>query len=322
MDGPLPKVPNELGDYEPVRSEPLWPAILELGRSQHWVVALRQLTRLGLTVDGAQNLVKRARLHRIHRGVYAIGRPGVSREGRWMAAVLACGDGALLSHRSAGALWGVSPAPAAVSYVTLPRRARRREGIVVHESATLVAHDAAAVDGIPCTSLARTLVDFAGMASRRQLARAVDQAERLRIFDGRAVHEVLSRSNGRAGAVALRAALADWEEPPFTRSEAERRLHELINGSGLSQPLVNHHVAGHEIDFWWPEQRFAAEVDGYGFHCTRADIERDKQRDLDLAAQDLHVVRITWKMIEYAPTRLVRDLADSLGAPRRGVRVA
>ena len=135
-------------------------AVLEIGKHQHWVISLAQLVEIGFAPDSARTLFRRGRLHRIHRGVYAVGRPSLTREGRWMAAVLACGDGALLSHKSAAALWGLVRGDGAANHVTLRRRARSREGIGVHITTSLLGRDTAEVAGIPCTSLARTLLDL------------------------------------------------------------------------------------------------------------------------------------------------------------------
>ena len=133
--------------------------------------------------------------------------------------------------------------------------------------------------------------------------------------------QVLSRSKGRAGAVVLRASIGAWEEPPFTRSVAERILVELIDASDLPRPLVNQNVAGHEVDLWWPEYRVAAELDGYEFHSSRHDFERDHEMSLDLGAAGIKLVRISWRQLD-APDVLVARLAASLAPARRGVRVA
>lgn len=187
-----------------------------------------------------------------------------------MAAVLACGPGAVLSHRSALELWGVAKMSRRRPSVTVPGVRRTREKIDVHRSATLTPDDLTAVDAIPCTTLARTLLDFAEIARPKELARAVEDAERIRIFDGHAVERVLSRANGRRGATKLRTALDNWTEPAFTRSEAERMMLALIARAGLPTPNANAFVAGHEVDLHWPQQRLVVEIDSRAWHTSAA----------------------------------------------------
>lgn len=190
----------------------------------------------------------------------------------------------------------------------------------MHVTRTLPERDTAIVDGIPCTGLARTLVDFAGSARSHEVARAVARAERLQAFDLDAVEDVLGRSCGRAGAARLRAALVAWREPPFTRSEAESRLIDLIGGRGLPRPLANQLVAGHELDLWWPDHALAAELDGYAFHSSRREFERDRELGLDLSAAGVALVRVSWRQLA-RPEALLDRLAAALersASPRRG----
>lgn len=265
------------------------------------MVSLRQLRELGLAASTVRGRVAAGRLHRLHRGVFAVGRREVSRRGRWLAAVLACGAGALLSHRSALELRGALPESPRWPDVTVPRTYQRRPGIRLHSSSALVTEDRTAVDGIPCTSVARSLVDFAERARPRELARAVEELERLRLFDGRTVQRAVWRANGRRGVAALTDALAAWSEPAFTRSGAERRVLELIADAGLPRPAVNTWVAGHEVDLHWPEQRVAVEVDSYAFHHTHQAFERDHERDAALDEADIRVLRITWRQLAERP---------------------
>lgn len=228
-----------------------------------------------------------------------------------MAAVLACGEGALLSHSASMALWGAAPARRDPPEVTTPRR-RRHAGIRLHESETLHPADHAVVDNIPCTSVARTLLDYAESARARELRRAVDELESKRLFSGVAVQEVLARANGRRGAARLQAVLDAWREPALTRSEAERRFLELIERAGLPAPLVNTWVAGHEVDFFWPDHALVVEVDGFEHHRTRRAFEADRMRDADLGDAGLRVRRVTWRQLEdeiALAERLARVLA-------------
>ena len=164
----------------------------------------------------------RRRLYRVHRGVYAVGRPDLTQRGRWMAAVLACGPKAVLSHRSAAALHGIRPDNRVRSDVTLPSSSTRsRPTIDAHRSSTLQPRDITTVDGIRCTTVARTLVDLGDVVSRRAVERAVDQAEVLRVFDGGAVAEALARAGPRKGAGILRAVLDKYEQPALTEEGIE-----------------------------------------------------------------------------------------------------
>src|SRR4051812_6839399 len=195
-------------------------ALVDLAERQHGVVALSQLRSLGLSPSAVRSRAGRKRLHRIHRAVYAVGRPGLTKRGRWMAAVLAYGPEAVLSHRDAGALQGLRTDNRSAIDVSVPRpSARPRVGIAVHASATLRSEDVTVHDRIPCTSVARTLVDLGDVVGRREVERAVEQAESLRVFDRIAVDGALARAGPRRGAGVLRELLQEWADPGLTESE-------------------------------------------------------------------------------------------------------
>jgi predicted transcriptional regulator of viral defense system len=221
---------------------PLERAIAELASARHAVVARSQLEGLGL---GARAISHRVQRGMLHRGVYAIGHPLLTREGRWMAAVLTCGGDAVLSHRSAASLWGLRTNARGAIDVTVPTRAgRAREGIDVHRGSTLKADDTGVVDGIPCTSVARTLLDLAEVVGARGLERAVEQAEILRLLDMRPIDDVLARANGRRGAGALRAVLSDIRlGTTLTRSELEERFLAICRSIGTLPDGVNAWIA-------------------------------------------------------------------------------
>jgi very-short-patch-repair endonuclease len=284
--------------------------ITRLAATQHNVVSLTQLNALGL---GKAAVAKRAaggRLHRIHRGVYAVGHGRLTGEGHWMAAVLAYGPSALVSHRSAAVLWGLRPDSRATTDVSLPSRsARSRPGIDVHMTVTLTAADVTRRDGITCTALARTLLDLAEVVDRCGIERAIEQAEVLRVFDLRAVENVLDRSNGRRGAAVLRAVLGDLAEPALTRSDAEERFLALCQATALTRPEVNAELVVDEgpaivVDFLWRSQRLAIETDAYGTHGNRQAFERDRRRDQRLRLAGYDPVRFTRRQILSQPTRV------------------
>jgi very-short-patch-repair endonuclease len=314
-----------------IRSEnrPLDRGIADVADRQHGVVARRQLDRLGLSPSAIQRRLAAGRLHNIHRGVYSVGHRRVSARGRWMAAVLAGGSGALLSHRSAAALWGILPSASARIHITTDRSTVRRRGIILHRSRHVPEEDRAAADSIPVTSVARTLVDLAGGKSARDLARAVDGAERLGVFDLTAVERVMSRRLGAGGIRRLAALLDDYQAPPLTRSELEHLFLELCRNAGLPQPQTNVRIGDMEVDAIWADRRLVVELDGYASHRTRADFERDRERDSVLLLGGYRVLRITRQRLERdasSVTRMVKELLLSRsperprGAPGEGAR--
>jgi hypothetical protein len=234
-----------------------------------------------------------------------------------MAAALACGPGAVLSHRSAAALLGLSPDGRAVVDVTIPRGgARARPAIRIHRSGTLEAKDVASVEGIPCTSVARTLLDLAEDGDRRRLQRAVEQAEVLRVFDGREIDDVLARASGRTGAPLLRAVAAEFDPlTTLTRSELEKRVLDLCKRAGLPQPEVNAWLVldgGHafEVDFLWRDRRLVVEADSRRFHLTPQAFEKDRRRDQLLLIHGWRVARCTWRQV----VSRADELGDTLAA--------
>lgn len=235
---------------------------------------------MGLSSGAIQRRVERGLLHCVHRGVYAVGHPQLSLRGRWLAAVLACGPGAVLSHRSAAALWDLATVPASRIEVSVARRVRGPARVVLHLSRALEA-DSASQAGIPVTTPNRTLVDLAAVVTARRLRRAVERAERLQLLDVAAIERLCT--GGRHGTGMLRSILSQYDQSiVWTRSELERSFLELGASAGLPVPLVNVQVAGWEVDMLWCEERLVVELDGYAYHRTRAAFERDRRRDADL----------------------------------------
>jgi very-short-patch-repair endonuclease len=235
-----------------------------------------------------------------------------------MAAVLAYGPKAVLSHRSAAALWNLRRDNRAKTDISLPSRsARSRPGIDVHRTGTLTPADCTIHDGIPCTTLARTLLDLADVVYPRDLERAIEQAEVLRLFDLRAVDEVLARANGRRGAGVLRAVLAGLEQPALTDTELEERFLMLCRAATLPSPEVNvwldiDDLPAVKADFLWRAERLVIETDGWESHGTRQAFERDRRRDerLKLAGYDL--LRFTRRRIVADPGGVTRTVAQLL----------
>lgn len=285
--------------------------ISELATRQHGVVAWFQLRDAGITRGFVDFRLAERRLHVIHRGVYAVGHRALTPEGRLLAAVLALGPHAVLSHRSAAEHWGLLHGTASVTHVTVPGRGtlNPRSGIVVHRTSEV---DAVTVDAVPVTTVARTLLDLAATAPRRTLDRAIERAEVLRLFDLGALEPLLIER--RPGVRALRAALAVHDDAP-TRSELERRFLELCDEHGLPRPLVNVPIAGHTVDFLWPAQRVIIETDGLQWHSSRGARARDHERDADLALAGYRPQHVNWRQVVHKPAKLAKLVRRLLGTP-------
>ena len=280
-----------------------------LAERQHGVVGHRQLLELGLGASTIQRRVAAGRLHPIHRGTYAVGHPTLRGLGRWMAAVLACGSGALLSHRSAAAHLGLLPSARSSIDVTVERNRRGGRGIIVHRTRRIDAADRAVQDGIPVTSVMRTLVDLADVVSRRQLQQAVERAELRGAFDLRSLPDL----RGRRGRGILESLLDAYRDPPPTRSELERRFVEFYRRAGLPAPAMNVVVAGYLVDAAWHGQRLVVELDSYAHHGTRTAFEEDRRRDAALQLAGYRVLRVTHRRLEAEPagvSRSIRALLD------------
>jgi very-short-patch-repair endonuclease len=270
--------------------------IAGLADRQHGVVTRRQLLAMGVG-RGSIDWRVGTRLHPVHRGVYAVGHSALTREGRWLAAVLACGPHAVLSHRSAAALWGIRPSAAAAVEVAVATSVgrRHRRGIAVHRTRALPQSELTELAGIPLTTLARTLLDLAVVLDRRGLEKAIDDAERLGLFDLTSIHAAFRSHPGRH---ALARALERGAEPIVTRSELEEHFLTLCERQDIPRPKVNARVGRFEVDFLWPNRRLIVETDGRASHETRAAFERDRARDAELTANGYRVVRFTYRQVE------------------------
>ncbi len=286
-------------------------ALRELARPQHGVLTLGQLAAVGLSPRAVRNRAARGRLAKVHLGVYAV--DPLQDRGRWMAAVLACGAGATLSHRSAAALWGLIEDRPPVDVSVLTRAGRSRAGVAAHRAGTLGAADRTVRDGIPCTTLPRTLLDLAAAADRRTLERAIDRAEALSAFDLDALHDLLRRHPRRPGRRALATVLAEYDGPAATRSPAEERMLALIAAAGMPRPRVNAWIAldgngGYEADLLWPDRRLIVEIDSRTYHARRAAFAHDRRRDRMLALAGYETRRYAVAELEAQPQQVVDEL--------------
>lgn len=290
--------------------------LAELAKAQHGVVAIWQLYLLGLTRRAVQRRVERGRLHRVYRGVYAVGHAKLTERGHWMAAVLACGAGALLSHRSAAALRSLLPDARAIVDVTAPGRSRCGVGgIRLHQPRSIHADDIDVYDGIPTTSVARLLLDVAATEPRRRLERIFEAAERERVLDMAKVRELIERSAGHAGRQTLIALTAAVDEPPtHTRHVLEQRFLKACRAAGIPEPAVNAWLGEDEVDMLWRDQRVIVELDGWDTHRTRRAFERDRARDVRLQLLGYRVLRFTWRQLETEPEIVLEAVAKVLAA--------
>jgi predicted transcriptional regulator of viral defense system len=282
--------------------------IARLAERQHGVVARTQLFALDLGHGAIRHRVKRGWLHAIHRGVYAVGHRALTREGWWMAAVLAAGPGAVLSHRSAAALWRIRSRAGGSIDVTAQRRLRLRPGVETYQR-TLPADEVTVRCGIPVTTVSRTLFDLASAAGPHEARRAMHEAEFLRLSDARSLDDLVYRHAGERGAGVIRKIIEDEHIGlAVTRSQLEDRFLAFLDARDLPRPEVNVLVQGVEVDCLWREQRVIVELDGHASHATRATFESDRTRDRRLTVAGLRTIRVTWRHLHQDADGLASDL--------------
>jgi hypothetical protein len=297
-------------------------AVAALAALQHGVVSTRQLHGIGLTRGAIEVRVAQGRLHRVHRGVYVVGVPRLTPRGRLWAAVLFSGgtDTAAISHASAADFWQLRRATDDRVDVLTLRAAHGSPAVRAHSSRTLVgARDIVlAPDGLPVTTVTRTLVDLAAVVTSHALERACHEAEFHRLLDVPAVEALLA--HGPPGSRKLRAGLRSVADtgPQITRSELENAFLALVARAGLPAPLVNHRVHGYTVDFFWPAHTLVVETDGRAAHATAAAFERDRERDAVLQARGLKVVRFTWRQLRDRP-RWIAATIHALAAAAPGL---
>ena len=288
-------------------------AIAALAARQHGVFARWQLLELGLTNRAIDYRLSIGRLHLIHRGVYAVGHKRITRRGHWMAAVLACGPAAVLSHRSAATLWRFLDAAGPRIDVTMPTRGGRSiRRINRHRVRHLPPEDTNRLDEIPVTTVARTLFDLAEVVPSSVLEGAFEAAERAELLDMTAVRPTMERNPGRRAHKRLRSLLPDLAPPEPTRSELERLFHRLCRLVDLPLPQVNVLVEGFEVDAFWPAQHLVVEADSWQFHKTRAAFERDRARDAALQVAGYRVIRVTYLQLRDDPAGVAATVRSLL----------
>ncbi len=289
-----------------------------LAANQHGVVGRPQLLAAGVTARQVGGLRERRRLRVVHPGVYLVA-PSLSEQGRLMAAVLACGPTAMASHIGAGWLREWVPGRSAGSPVDVTLAAghrRRRPGIRSHRVKDLSPDHRCLVDGIPTTSPLRTIRDLAGVLTPRELERVIGHAERAGAVTADELAGLLQVVHGRLGAPALRAVLGQAAGPAFTRSPGEEVFLAGVRRVRLPAPRVNVLVAGCEVDFYWPDARLVAEIDGWRWHGTRDRFEQDRRRDNRLAAAGITVMRISYRRLVDETDAVLVEVAQALALAR------
>lgn len=265
--------------------------VAEIAARQHGVISQVQLLDAGFSTSAITRWVKKGLLHRVHRGVYAVGHPGISQYGRWMAAALTCGEGAAVSHRSAAELWGLlNPAGRPIDISVLGDGGRaRRPGLRIHRRTAFGREVITGRHGIPVTKPVQTIADLRGSVLPWELRRATRQAEILGLPLGR------DASTDR------------------TRSDLERDFLRLCRRFRLPAPEVNVRIGPHLVDFLWPDRRLVVETDGYRYHRGRQAFEDDRARDLDLRARGFEVLRLSETQIDDEPDWVAKALRGALG---------
>jgi hypothetical protein len=282
---------------------------------QHGVVSRRQLLAVGVDDAGVRRRIEAGYLHRVHAGVYAVGHPRLTQRGRWMAGVVACGQGSFLSHLDGAALLGFYDGTGPRIHVTVTSH-RRVEGLILHRTRRLDPDEVTTKEGIPVTTVARTLVDLTELLTEDRLLRAMREAEYRRLLDLTALNAAVERAHGRRGLKALKRAIATHLPGEIVRDELEHRFAELLRPSELPTPDRNIPVetprGTYILDCYWPEYGMAVELDGRDAHARELGFEADRRRDAALTALGLRPLRFTWQRITYEPEDVLVDLTAAM----------
>ena len=276
--------------------------LARIAAKQHGVVSRRQLLAIGIDDDAIRVRVARGGLHRLYAGVYAVGHLPRTRDARWMAAVVACGQGAFLSHPDAAVLWGFYDRIGPRIHVTVKWR-RSVEGLVLHRTRRLDPDEMTTRNGIPVTTVARTFVDLTDCLSEDRLLRAMREAEFQRLLDLDSLNAAVERAHGRRRLKPLKHAIALHRPGQIVRGELEHRFAELLRGSGLREPETNFPITArgrtYVLDCYWPEHGLAVELDGRDAHAREMAFESDRRKDAALNAIGVRLLRFTWQRVNY-----------------------
>jgi very-short-patch-repair endonuclease len=280
------------------------------------VVTRQQLLALGFSRREIERRIESGRLHPVRFGIYAVGRPSLTEYGGWMAAVLACGDRAALSHSSAAALWRIGSEQRGLVEVSLPSSSRRRHrDLRIHRRPSLnPERDLTREYGIPCTTPIQTLIDMSLRLDRAGVERMINEADKYNLAHPPQLREALDARPGEKGVAKLRFIL-DRRTFRLTREELERRFLPLARQAGLPTPLTGQFVNDFEVDFYWPNLGLVVETDGLRYHRTPADQARDRLRDQAHTAAGLTPLRFTHEQVRYEPEHVLAVMAQTASRP-------
>jgi hypothetical protein len=286
----------------------------------HGVSCRRDLLRAGVTSRAIEHRLKSGLLIALYTGVYALGHDALTVDGRRRAVVLACGEGAVLSHRSAAGAWGMRPDSSPTWNVTVRTASRRRAGgaVRVFRHPTLRDEEITTLEGIPITTPARTLLDLASVVPVHQLRRAIERAEELERFDLRALHHTLEAHRGRPGTRVLAALLKDMQAHGLTRtrSDLEALFLQICLDHRLPRPTINRHRDGRELDATWPGRDLIVEIDSWRHHRSRTAFGRDRAKDRRALLDGRRTARYTGDELESRPAAVAAELRALLGLHR------
>jgi very-short-patch-repair endonuclease len=277
------------------------------------VITRTQLSELGVGTDAIDYRLRLCRLCPVHRGVYTIGHRLLTKHGHWMAAVLACGPEAVVSYHAAAALWRIRGGTRIE--VTAPG-SKRRPGIKLHR-ADLPADETTTHDGIPTTTVPRTLLDLSAVVQRSELRSALRQAEQLKLTDPLWLGDLVERYPRKPGIRAVKALMEEAQSGlGVIRSELEERFQALLLNAAVPRPETNAQIEGMEVDCAWPEHNLIVELDGHATHQGPLAFEQDRARDRRLEAAGWRVIRITWRQLHDTPGEVEADLRTLMGPGR------
>jgi hypothetical protein len=286
-------------------------------------VSRAQMIAAGVSDDTVDRLIARGQLHREHRSVYAVGHSAPTPLAAETAAVLACGENAVLSHRTAAVIHRLIPHGDNEIHVTIRgRHGPRPTGVHVHRTRTLNRAEVAVVEQLPVTSPLRTIFDLAGTADLATTERAVEEAITQHMVTESALRAQATDARGRRAATRITAILDAYDEPGITKSKAERRFRRLLRAGELPPPRTNFPFHGHSLDCYWPDLGVVVEVQGYKFHSSRKKFEHDTRKAAKLAAAGLSVSYVTWLQMENEPFAVVARTAQALAMAAAARRAA
>ena len=292
-------------------------ALARLAERQHGVVAHFQLREIGFGTEAIKARLANHLFHRLHGEIYAVGHARLGRGGWWWAGLLAYGPDAVLSHRTAGVLWGIQRPRRGSVEVTAPggrQGVERRRGLWIHRC-RFGPEDVTERDGFPVTTVARTLFDLAEVAPYETLKSAAEEADRLKLLRLRELEEVCERGRGRRALRPTRRLLGELQAPDEGRSPLEIRFAAFVRHSHLQPPVQNADVLGHEVDALWPEAKLIVELDSWEHHGHRSAFERDRARDPKLMLAGYRTIRVTHRRLDREPKRLAEEIRQLLAMP-------